>query len=168
MATILKSLKMSPKLEVEEGLRYVNNDACFPAIVSIGQLIASLKSGEYDLKRTAVIMSQTGGGCRATNYFSLLQKGLKNAGMSQVPVLSLNSGGLNGNTHTGFKISLPLAKKLIVAANLGDLLLRLRLAVRPYEKIKGSTDAKYRYMARVLQTFINDFSMKEYKKLFMR
>ncbi|AGK54640.1 2-hydroxyacyl-CoA dehydratase [Bacillus sp. 1NLA3E] len=160
-----KVLKEVYDHEVEEGLRYVNNDACYPAVVSIGQLIAALKSGDYDLNRTAVIMSQTGGGCRATNYLALLKKALKNAGISHVPVLSLNSGGLAGETQPGFKISLSLAKKLVISACLGDLLMRLKLAVRPYEKIKGSTEFLYDQWLGRCQGMLVDFSMKKYQRI---
>lgn len=161
----LKVMKEVKDTDIEEGLRYVNNDACYPAIITIGQLIANLKSGEYDLNRTAVIMSQTGGGCRATNYLALLKKALRNAGMPQVPVLSLNAGGLDGVKHPGFKITLPLAKKLVIAACLGDLLMRLQLAVRPYERIKGTTNKVYEHWLKESANILEDFSMKKYKKL---
>lgn len=161
----LKVMKKVKDSDVEEGLRYVNNDACYPAIVTIGQLIANLKSGDYDLNRTAVIMSQTGGGCRATNYLALLKKALRNAGMPQVPVLSLNAGGLDGVKHPGFKITLPLVKKLVVSACIGDLLMRLLLAVRPYEIVKGTTDKVYEYWLKESANIIEDFSMKKYKRL---
>jgi predicted CoA-substrate-specific enzyme activase len=160
-----KVLKEVADHEVEEGLRFVNNDACYPAVVSIGQLLAALKSGEYDLNRTAVIMSQTGGGCRATNYLALLKNAMKNAGMSHVPVLSLNSGALTGDTQPGFKISLSLAKQLVIAACLGDLLMRLRLAVRPYELIKGKSQLLYEAWMDRCQVLMCDFSMKEYRKI---
>lgn len=160
-----KVLKEVHDHEVEEGMRYVNNDACYPAIVTIGQLVAALKSGEYDLNRTAVIISQTGGGCRATNYFSLLKMALKNAGMQQVPVLSLNSGGLTSETQPGFTISLALAKKLVIAACLGDLLMRLQLAVRPYERLKGSSKQLYEQWLERCQELLPDFSMKGYRKI---
>lgn len=150
--------------EVEKGLRFVNNDACYPAIVTIGQLVTALKSGEYDLNRTAVIISQTGGGCRATNYFALLKQALKNAGMSQVPVLSLNAGGLSGNTQPGFKMTLPLVKKLVVAACLGDLLMKLQLAVRPYERIEGTTNELYDQWLTKSIALIENFSMKAYRQ----
>ncbi len=150
--------------DVEVGLRYVNNDACYPAIITIGQLVGTLQRGGFDLDRTAVIMSQTGGGCRATNYLALLKKALRNAGMPQVPVLSLNAGNIDGVEHPGFKITLPLAKKLVVAACLGDLLMRLLLAVRPYERIKGSTQLLYVKWLERSKKIIEDFSMKEYKK----
>ncbi|MEJ1715051.1 2-hydroxyacyl-CoA dehydratase, partial [Escherichia coli] len=78
---------------IEEGLRYVNNDACYPTIIVVGQMIHALKSGQYDLDRTALLITQTGGGCRATNYISFLRKALKDAGMAHIPVISLNVGG---------------------------------------------------------------------------
>lgn len=161
----LKVLEKVSEEDVEEGLRYVNNDACYPAIITIGQLIANLKNGEYDLNRTAVIMSQTGGGCRATNYFALLQKALKNAGMEQVPVLSLSAKSISGKKHTGFKITLPLAKKLVIAANLGDLLLRLQLAVRPYEIVLGTTDKVYDQWQKKCKHLLEHFTMSDYKNV---
>nr|WP_295971378.1 acyl-CoA dehydratase activase-related protein [uncultured Bacillus sp.] len=161
----LKVLKSISEHDVEEGMRYVNNDACYPAIITIGQLIATLKSGEYDLRRTAVIMSQTGGGCRATNYLSLLKKGLKNAGMPQVPVLSLNAGVIDEIQHPGFKVTLPLAKKLVIAALLGDLLMRLKLSVRPYEKKCGNTDRAFHKWLERCRELLKNFSMKKYKQL---
>ncbi|WP_075982921.1 acyl-CoA dehydratase activase-related protein [Bacillus massilinigeriensis] len=161
----LKVMKDVNEQEVEVGLRYVNNDACYPAIISIGQLVGALKSGDYDVDRTAVIISQTGGGCRATNYFALLKKALKNAGMPQVPVLSLNSGGLDSANQPGFKITLPLAKKLVISGCLGDLLMKLMLAVRPYERIKGSTKVLYELWLERIKEFLEDYSMKKYKAL---
>ncbi|XTP56774.1 acyl-CoA dehydratase activase-related protein [Niallia sp. Krafla_26] len=159
----MKVMENVSEYDVEEGLRYVNNDACYPAIITIGQLVAALKSGDFDLNHTAVIMSQTGGGCRATNYLALLKKALNNAGMPQVPVLSLNAGGLDGVDHPGFKITLPLAKKMVIAACLGDLLMRLKLAVRPYEVFKGDTDALYDKWLEECKALLEDFSMKDYK-----
>lgn len=161
----LKVIKDVYDKDIEEGLRYVNNDACYPAIITIGQLVAALKTGDYDLNRTAVIMSQTGGGCRATNYFALLKKALKSAGMPQVPVISLNGGGMEQDHQPGFKITLPLAKKLVIAGCLGDLLDRLKLAVRPYEKEQGRVEAVYDTWLERCRTLLEDFSMRKYKKL---
>jgi predicted nucleotide-binding protein (sugar kinase/HSP70/actin superfamily) len=110
-------------------------------------------------------MSQTGGGCRATNYLALLKNALKNAGMSQVPVLTVNSGGLTGDTQPGFKISLSLARKLVISACLGDLLMRLKLAVRPYETMRGSTEWLATEWLERCQALLGDFSMKKYIKL---
>mgnify|MGYP000772480068 FL=1 len=94
------------KNAIDEGLKYVNNDACYPTLVTLGKMISALKSGEYDLNRTALIMSQTGGGCRASNYIALLRKALKDLGMEQVPVVSFNMAGLEANP--GFKINVSM------------------------------------------------------------
>ena len=121
---------------VEEGLKYVNNDACFPAIVMIGQLIQALKSGEYDLEHTAVILTQSGGGCRATNYIAFLKLGLKQAGFSMIPVISLNTIGLD--KQPGFRLTPGLIKKSLMAIIYGDLFMRLLNRTRPYERFPGS------------------------------
>ncbi|MFT8317725.1 MAG: acyl-CoA dehydratase activase-related protein [Sporolactobacillus sp.] len=158
---VLKDLTQS---QVDEGLKYVNNDACYPAIITIGQLVSALKSGRYDLQRTAVILSQTGGGCRATNYIALLKKALGNAGFEHIPVISLNhSPGLE--KQPGFKVSLPLVKRLLVSACLGDLLLRLRFAVRPYECKKGSTDHLYEQWKARCILLLESFSMRKYEQI---
>lgn len=125
-------------LAVDEGLKYVNNDACYPSIITIGQIMAALKSGKYDLSKTSVIISQTGGGCRATNYIAFIRKALKDAGFGHIPVISLNAGGLEKNP--GFKLSLELLDNCLRALLYGDLLMRVLYRVRPYEKIKGSAD----------------------------
>ncbi len=119
------------KRAVDEGLKYVNNDACYPTLVTLGKMISTLKSGEYDLDRTALVMSQTGGGCRASNYIALLRKALKDLGMEQVPVVSFNMVGLEANP--GFKITPEMGKKLVMATMYGDLFQRLLYATRPYE-----------------------------------
>jgi predicted CoA-substrate-specific enzyme activase len=161
----LKILKDVYDHDVEEGMRYVNNDACYPAVVSIGQLVSALKHGDYNLNRTAVIMSQTGGGCRATNYFALLKTAMKNAGMPQVPVLSLNSGSLTGDTQPGFQMKLPLVKLLVVSACLGDLLMRLQLAIRPYEIFKGDSQSLYVIWMERCKELLTNFTMRKYKRL---
>ncbi len=135
------------KQDIDEGVKYVNNDACYPAIIVIGQLVRALKSGKYDLNNTSVIMSQTGGGCRATNYIGLLRKALQDAGYGNIPVLSANLYGAEDNP--GFKISLKFIKKALNAVVYGDLLMRVLHRVRPYEKIPGSADLLYqRWVAR--------------------
>ncbi len=126
---------------VETGLKYVNNDACYPTILTVGQVIDALQSGQYDLNKTAVMLTQTGGGCRATNYIALLRKALKQANMAQVPVISLNFVGLEKNP--GFKITLPLMKNMVYAILYGDLFMRCLYKVRPYEKVQGSANAVY-------------------------
>ena len=120
----------------EEGLKYVNNDACYPTIVTLGQIIAALKSGEYDLNKTGVFMSQTGGGCRASNYVSLLRKAFKDLGMEQIPVISFNMVGLEKNP--GFSITPKLMFEMILASLYGDLMMKCLYRVRPYEIETGS------------------------------
>ncbi len=127
------------KNSVNEGLRYINNDACYPTIVTLGQIISALKSGEYDLDHTAVFMSQTGGGCRASNYVALLRKALKDLGMEQIPVVSFNMVGLEKNP--GFSIDANMGAKLVIGAVYGDLMMRLLYATRPYEKVPGTCQA---------------------------
>ena len=127
------------KNSVEEGLRYINNDACYPTIVTLGQIISALKSGEYDLDHTGIFMSQTGGGCRASNYVSLLRKALKDLGMGQIPVISFNIVGLEKNP--GFKITPKLAIMLVVGCIYGDLMMRVLYHTRPYEAVPGSANA---------------------------
>ncbi len=126
---------------IQEGLQCVHNDACYPSIITIGQIMAALKSGEYDLSKTSVMISQTGGGCRATNYIGFLRKALADAEMSHIPVISLNAGGLEKNE--GFKLTPRLLHKLAIALTFGDLFMRLIYEVRPYECIAGETDALY-------------------------
>jgi predicted nucleotide-binding protein (sugar kinase/HSP70/actin superfamily) len=127
---------------LETGLKYVNNDACYPSILTIGQCVDALLSGKYDVNKTAVMLTQTGGGCRATNYIPMLRKALKEAGMEQVPVISLNFAGLEKNP--GFKLSIPLMLQFVKAVIYGDLLMRLLYRVRPYEAEKGSADILYK------------------------
>ncbi len=124
---------------VEEGLRYVNNDACYPALVSIGQLIHALKSGGYDLSRTALLMSQTGGGCRATNYVGFLRRALEKSGLSQVPVWPLSL--TQRKEGEGLKADRALIKRVLIGLLYGDMLNRLLLASRPYEKTPGAAQA---------------------------
>ncbi len=134
-AVLLSKVKRE---DIEAGLKYVNNDACYPSIIVIGQLIHALKSGKYDPKNTTVLMSQTGGGCRATNYIGLLRKALRESGFSDVPVLSLSLQGIEGNP--GFTLTPRLLKKAVVSIVYGDLLMRVLYRVRPYEKIPGSAN----------------------------
>ncbi|NLY87278.1 MAG: 2-hydroxyglutaryl-CoA dehydratase [Clostridiales bacterium] len=122
----------------EEGLKYVNNDACYPTIVTLGQIISALKSGAYDLSKTGVFMSQTGGGCRASNYVALLRKALRDLGMEEIPVISFNVVGLEKNP--GFKITLKLGYEMVMAALYGDLMMKCLYRIRPYEVEKGSAE----------------------------
>ena len=127
---------------INEGLKYVNNDACYPAILVVGQMISALKSGKYDVNQTALLITQTGGGCRATNYIGFLRKALQDAGLEQVPVISLSAQGFEKNE--GFKISYPLLNRAMQALVYGDLLMNLLYRTRPYELEKGSANQLYK------------------------
>ena len=137
----IKLLRDCTQHTVETGLRYVNNDACYPSILTTGQFIEALQSGDYDLNKTAIIMSQTGGGCRATNYVGFIRKALKDAGFGQVPIISFNVVGME--KATGFKITIPMAITLIKCIYYGDLLQKLLLHNRAYEVNKGESQATY-------------------------
>ncbi|CDI50512.1 activator of (R)-2-hydroxyglutaryl-CoAdehydratase [Clostridium tetani 12124569] len=157
----LEVLPSVDKKAVDEGLKYVNNDACYPSIIVIGQIMEALKSGKYDIDKTAVIISQTGGGCRATNYIGFIRKALKDADFTQVPVISANVAGLESNP--GFKISLPLTNKGLMALIYGDLLMRVIHKVRPYEKIKGTTNKLYEEWMKKCKENISNGNRKEFK-----
>ena len=148
------------KNSVEEGLKYINNDACYPTIVTLGQIISALKSGEYDLNRTAVFMSQTGGGCRASNYVALLRKALKDLDMEQIPVVSFNMAGLE--TNPGFKITAKMGLRLAVGVVYGDLVMRILYATRPYEKVPGTCEKILdKWHDRIIDNIIH-FNRKRY------
>lgn len=124
---------------VEEGLKYVHNDTCYPALLVIGQFIAALKSGKYDLDHTALLLTQTGGGCRASNYIHLLRKALVKAGFAQVPVISLNPAGLEKNS--GFVINLTMIRRALAGVIYGDLITILSNQTKAYETLPGATAA---------------------------
>lgn len=147
---------------IAEGLQYVHNDACYPSIVTIGQIMSALKSGQYDLSKTSVIISQTGGGCRATNYIGFLRKALKDAEMAHVPVISLNAGGLEKSP--GFSLTPKLLHKLALALMYGDLFMRLVYEVRPYEIHAGDTDALYEHWNEKVKPIIEKGNLVQYKK----
>ncbi len=126
----------------EYGLKYVHNDACYPALLVIGQMIEALESGEYDPHKVAFLYFQTGGGCRASNYTSLMRKAFAKAGYSYVPIISLNFVGLEPNP--GFKLTLPILVKSISGVLYADLLMELRNQCRPYETVPGATEALVR------------------------
>lgn len=123
---------------VNEGLRSVHNDSCYPAVLVVGQLINALKSGKYDMDKVGLMITQTGGGCRASNYIHLLRKGLARGGYNNIPVVSLNLSGLEKNP--GFKLSVPLLIRLILSVIYGDILMSLANQCRPYEVEKGAAD----------------------------
>jgi predicted nucleotide-binding protein (sugar kinase/HSP70/actin superfamily) len=128
----------SPEI-AQTGLKYIQNDMCYPAILSCGQMIHALQTGKYDLHHVALMISQTGGGCRASNYISLLRKGLKRAGMDYIPVVSVNLSHLEPNP--GMKITLGMIRRLAAAVIYGDMLMCLKNQAEPYELKKGESDA---------------------------
>ena len=154
-------LKETNDLTVETGLKYVNNDACYPALIVTGQLIQALQSGKYDLNNTSVMITQTGGGCRATNYIGLIRKALADAGFSNVPVISLNFSGLE--KEQAFKFTVPLLNKVLQAVVYGDLLAKLLYATRPYEVKKGSSIRLYNKWMKKCNDSLKKGVISEYK-----
>ncbi|MBR6005430.1 MAG: 2-hydroxyacyl-CoA dehydratase, partial [Clostridia bacterium] len=137
---------------VDEGLKYVHNDTCYPALLVIGQLINALNSGKYDPHKTALLITQTGGGCRASNYIHLLRKALVKAGYGYVPVISLNLSGLEKNP--GFRFTPAMGMKFLSCLIYGDLIMLLKNQVKPYEINEGETDALVeRWIAKLVRFF---------------
>lgn len=148
---------------VEEGLKNVHNDSCYPALLVIGQFIDALKSGKYDPNKVALIITQTGGGCRASNYIHLLRKALIRSGYPQVPVISMNLSGLEKNP--GFKLGFNSWRRIIYSMLYGDLIMLLANQCRPYEVEKGSTDALVNSLIeRLTEEYKNPKNLK-YKKV---
>ena len=153
------------KQAVDMGLKYVNNDACYPSLIVVGQIMDALLSGKYDLNHTAVIITQTGGGCRASNYIGFIRRALKKAGMEHIPVISLNLSGLEDNP--GFKLSPALVLRGIYAAVFGDIFMKCVYRMRPYEAVPGTTDKIHRKWVEVVKKFVSEGypSRKRFKKL---
>ena len=161
----LEVLPNDNKHAVDVGLKYVNNDACYPSLMVVGQIMDALLSGKYDLNKTAVIMSQTGGGCRASNYIAFIRRALKKAGMEQVPVISLNLSGLESNP--GFKLSLPLIKRIVYGAVFGDILMKCVYRMRPYELEEGIVNRKHKIWEQRVIAFVTGSSVSHgtFKKM---
>ena len=147
------------------GLKYVHNDTCYPALLVIGQFLDALNSGKYDLDHTALLITQTGGGCRASNYIGFIRRALKKAGMEHIPVISLNLSGLEDNP--GFKLSPALVLRGIYAAVFGDIFMKCVYRMRPYEAVPGTTNKIHRKWAEVVKKFVSEGypSRKRFKKL---
>ena len=152
---------------VDEGLKYVHNDTCYPALLVIGQLIDAVKHGGYDPHKVGLLITQTGGGCRASNYIHLLRKALEKAGMAYIPVVSVNLSGLEKNP--GFSLTLPFIRKAVYAMMYGDIIVNVANQVRPYEVEPGAADAM---IDRWSQTLVDGFqagkgmSRKQMRALF--
>ena len=153
----LEVLPTDNRSSVDIGLKYVNNDACYPSLIVVGQIMDALLSGKYDLNKTAVIMSQTGGGCRASNYIAFIRRALKKAGMEQVPVISINLSGLESNP--GFKLTLPLVKRIVYGAVFGDILMKCVYRMRPYELEKGIVNRKHKIWEQRVISFLSGDGM---------
>ena len=147
---------------VETGLKYVNNDACYPSILTTGQMIEALQSGKYDLNKTAIIMSQTGGGCRATNYIGFIRKALKDAGFENVPVISFNVVGME--KMPGFKITPALVERLMKMVVYADLLQKMLTKNRAYEVNKGETQKLFDEWMEKCKKLLEKSTMKEFKQ----
>ena len=158
-------LESTSRTVVEEGLKNVHNDTCYPALLVVGQFMEALKSGKYDVDHTALLITQTGGGCRASNYIAFIRRALKKAGMEQVPVISLNLSGLESNP--GFKLTLPLVKAVVYAAVFGDILMKCIYRMRPYELEKGIVNRKHKIWEKRVIAFLTGSSLShsQFKKM---
>jgi len=161
----LQLLQNDGKNAVDTGLKYVNNDACYPSLMVVGQIMDALLSGKYDINKTAIIMTQTGGGCRATNYVGFIRRALKKAGMEQVPVISLNMSGFEPNP--GFKITLNFFIRFVAGFLLGDIFMRCLYRMRPYEAVPGSANKLHEELKTECIDFLlaKHISWKKYSEL---
>ena len=149
---------------VDVGLKFVNNDACFPSITVVGQIMQAILSGKYDTDKLAVIMTQTGGCCRASNYIAFIRRALEKAGLSHIPVISLNANGMEKNE--GLKISPGMMGEVLQAIVYGDLLMRCLYRVRPYEAVPGSADALHqKWRSRCIEALSGKHGIRQYKRL---
>ena len=158
----IELLRNCTQKTVETGLKYVNNDACYPSILTTGQMIEALQSGKYDVNKTALIMSQTGGGCRATNYIGFIRKALKDAGFENVPVISFNIVGME--KMPGFKLTIPLLEKLLKTVIYGDLLQKMLTKNRAYEIHKGETQKLFDTWMEKCKKLLQKSTNKEFKQ----
>ncbi len=171
------NLELLPSVDhgaVDAGLKYVNNDICYPSILVTGQIMEAVTSGRYDTDKLAVVITQTGGGCRATNYIALIRKALKAAGLGHIPVISLALQGNMDESNSGWEISLDMLKQAVYALSYGDLLMMALYRTRPYEAVEGSAQDLFdhwmnickeqiyngtnrRQFAKTVQGIIDDF-----------
>ena len=147
---------------VDVGLKYVNNDACYPSLIVVGQLMSAVMSGNYDMNKTAILISQTGGGCRASNYIGFIRRALEKAGYPNVPVISINLSGLESNP--GFKLTPSLIQHGLYALEFGDIFLRCLYRTRPYEAVKGSANALHEKWKKEVISFITQDKLLSHRK----
>lgn len=152
------------KSSVDIGLKYVNNDACYPSLMVVGQIMSAVLSGKYDLHKTAIVITQTGGGCRASNYIGFIRRALTKAGLEYIPVISISAQGLECNS--GFKYSLPMLKKAMQAVVYGDVFMNVVYRTRPYEKVPGSVNALHEKWKNICirQLTKDKVTMREFNK----
>lgn len=147
---------------VDVGLKYVNNDACYPSLMVVGQIMDALLSGKFDLDKVGIVITQTGGGCRATNYIGFIRRALKKAGLEHIPVVSINTNGLEKNP--GFKITPSLLIRAMQALIYGDVFMKVLYRTRPYEKEVGSANALHQKWQAICQKSVQNGNWKEYRK----
>ncbi len=149
---------------IDTGLKYVNNDACYPSLIVVGQVMDAILSGKYDLDHTAIIMTQTGGGCRASNYVGFFRRALEKKGLGHIPVISLNANGME--TNPGFTVTLPLLMRAMQGVIYGDVLMRCLYRTRPYEQVPGAANALHEKWKRKLTFDLceNGLGMNKFKK----
>ena len=152
------------KSSVDIGLKYVNNDACYPSLMVVGQIMSAVLSGKYDLHKTAIVITQTGGGCGASNYIGFIRRALTKAGLEYIPVISISAQGLESNS--GFKYSLPMLKKAMQAVVYGDVFMNVVYRTRPYEKVPGSVNALHEKWKNICirQLTKDKVTMREFNK----
>ena len=147
---------------VDVGLKYVNNDACYPSLMVVGQVMDAVLSGKYDTDKLAIMMTQTGGGCRATNYIAFIRRALEKAGYSHIPVISLNLSGLESNP--GFKITLKSFIRIAYAGVFGDILMRCVYRMRPYELEKGKVNEIHQKWVKICSEFVSSKKLPSHRK----
>lgn len=157
----LEILPAMDRLAVDEGLKYVNNDACYPAVIMVGQIVQALRSGIYDPDKTSIIITQSGGGCRATNYLALLKLGLKQAGFANIPLISVNAVGLE--KQPGFRYSIGLINRCLMGLIYGDLFMRILYRTRPYERFPGSANLLYEKWMNIAKDNVRDCNHRRFK-----
>jgi len=161
----IKVLQNDNKSAINVGLKYVNNDACYPSLLVVGQIMEAILSGKYDTDKLAVMITQTGGGCRASNYIGFIRRALEKAGYPNIPVISVNMSGLESNP--GFKLTLPLIMKVLYSLTFGDIFMRALYRVRPYEVAPGSANALHEKWKEKCIAFVSEKrpSLRVFRKM---
>lgn len=160
----LELLPSTDRGAVEAGLRYVNNDICYPSILVTGQIMEAIESGRYDLSKTAVVITQTGGGCRATNYIALIRKALRDSGHPDIPVISLSAVKLD-ESNPGFKLTVPLLKSCVYSVLFGDLMMQMLYRTRPYEAEEGAANELFEDFMERARRLAPTFTRRSFTKL---